>query len=119
MEAIEIISAFALSLTFLLLIWTIKGFLLRPPACGSGIRVTTVITADGSTKDLEREITNLRWLREDGRLRTEILIVDAGMDTQTAEIARSLQRRDPTVNICTPEEIANIITRGIRNGAER
>ena len=119
MDAIEIISAFALSLTFLLLIWTIKGSMLRPPTCGRRIRVTTVITADGSTKDLEREITNLRWLREDGRLLTEILIVDAGMNAQTAEIARSLQRRDPTINICTPEEIANIITRGIGNGAER
>lgn len=119
METIEIISAFALSLSFLLLIWAIKGFMLRPSPCGRGIRITTVLTADGSTKDLEREVTNLRWLREDGRLRTEILIVDAGMDAQTAEIARSLQRRDPTISICTPEEIANIITRGIWNGAER
>ncbi|MEA4894104.1 MAG: hypothetical protein VB064_02460 [Oscillospiraceae bacterium] len=116
METIEIISAFALSLSFLLLIWTIKGFMLRPYARGGGIKITTVLTADGSTKNLEREVANLRWLKEDGRLRTEILIVDAGMNSQTAEVARSLQRRDPTIRICTPEEIANIITRGIPNG---
>ncbi len=119
METIEIITAFALSLSFLLLLWAIKGLLLRPAIRGHSLRVTAVITADANSKDLEREVTNLRWLREDGRLNADIIIVDAGMDSETAELAGSLQRRDPSLMICRPDEIANIITRGIGNGAER
>lgn len=119
MEMIEILTAFALSLSFVLLIWTVKGFLLRPNACGKGSKITVLITADVCTKNLEREVTNLRWLREDGRLNADILIVDAGMEYETAEIALSLSRRDASIRICRPDEIANIITRGVGNGAER
>lgn len=119
METIEIITAFLLALAFLLLLWTVKGFLLRPTACGKNLRVTTLITADGNAKDLECEVTSLRWLREDGRLNADIIIVDAGMDNETAELAGILQRRDPSLMICKPEEIANIISRGNANGAER
>lgn len=118
MEAIEIITAFALSLSFLLLIWTIKGFLLRPIASKSTSKLTIVLTADEKTKDLDREVERLRWLREDGLLSADILIVDTGMDVETAHIANSLLQKNPSLRICRPEELANIITRGIGNGAE-
>jgi len=119
MEAIEIITAFALSLSFLLLIWTIKGFLLRPVVCGKCSKITIVITADEKTRNLEQEIASLCYLREDGKLRADILIVDEGMDRQTEEIVGSLLRKNPSLQICRPDEIANIITRGIVNGAKR
>jgi len=119
MEAIEIITAFALSLSFLLLMWTIKGFLLRPAVCGRCSKITIVIMVDEKTKNLEQEVAGLCYLREDGKLRADILIVDAGMDSQTAEIAESLLRKNPSLRICRPDEIANIITRGIANGAKR
>ncbi|MBP8640604.1 MAG: hypothetical protein KBI01_06865 [Oscillospiraceae bacterium] len=118
MEAIEIISAFALSLSFILLIWTIKGFLLRPAAAKSTSKVTIVIIADEKTKNLDRELERLRWLREDGLLVADILLVDTGMNAETAQIADSLLRNNPSLRICRPEELANIITRGIGNGAE-
>ena len=119
MEIIEIITAFALALGFLLLLWMVKGLLLRPTVCGRNARITAVITADVSTSSLEREVTNLRWLRKDGRLYADILIVDAGMDAQTREIAEALRREDASIGICTPDKIANYITRSTGNGAER
>ena len=118
MEPTEIVTAFALTLSFLLLIWTIKGLLLRPSKRGKSLRITALITAGSGTKNLEREVTNLRWLRQDGRLNADILIVDAGMDSETAELAGLLRRRDPSLLICRPDEIANIITRGIGNGEQ-
>ena len=118
METIELITAFALSLSFLLLLWTIKGFLLRPVKSKSASKVTVLITADEKAKYLEREVERLRWLREDGLLRADILIVDMGMSGETAQIAGSLLQNDSSLRICKPDEIANIITRGIRNGAE-
>ena len=119
MEMVEILAALALSLSFLLLIWAVKGFLLRPSVSGRSSKITVLITADVCTKDLEREVTSLRWLREDGRLNADILIVDSGMEYETAEIALALSRRDASIRICRPDEIANIITRGVGNGAER
>ena len=118
MEVIEIITAFALSLSFLLLIWILKGFLLRPVVSKGASKVTIVINADEKTKDLEREVERLRWLREDGLLSADILIVDMGMDGETAQIAESLLQKNSFLRVCRPEELANIITRGIGNGAE-
>ena len=118
MEAIEIITALLLSLSFLLLVWTVKGFLLRSALCGAGSNITIVVKTGEKTKDLERKIAALRWLREDGRLQADILIVDMGMDEETASLAESIRRSNPSVQICRPDEIANIITRGIRNGAK-
>lgn len=119
MEVIEIITAFVLSLSFLLLIWAIKGFLLRPTICGKSSKSTIVLTADEKTRDLERVIESLRWLKQNGQLNADILIVDVGMEYETAEIALSLSRRDSSIRVCSPDEIANIITRGTANGAKR
>ena len=118
METIELITAFALSLSFLLLLWTIKGFLLRPAKSKSASKVTVLITADEKAKYLEREVERLRWLMEDGLLFADILIVDLGMDSETAQIAKSLAQNNSSLRICRPEGLANIITRGIGNGAE-
>lgn len=118
MGAIEIIAAFALSLSFLLLMWTIKGFLLKPAVCGKGTKLTIVLAADEKTKELESEIASLCWLCQDRRLIADILIVDIGMSGETAEIASSLLRKNSALRICRPEEIANIVTRGIGNGAK-
>ena len=118
MEAIEIISAFALSLSFILLIWTIKGFLLKPTATKSTTKVTIVINADEKTKNLDREVERLFWLREEGLLVADIIVVDTGMNGETAQIADSLLHNNPSLQICRPEELAKIITRGIVNGAE-
>jgi len=117
MTAIDIIAAFALSLTFLLLTWAIRGYLLRP-ALHKGSKVTIVLAADGSTQDLESEIAGLCWLKDDRRLIADILIVDMGMNGDTAKIADCLSQKNPSLRICTPEEIANIVTRGISNGAK-
>ena len=117
MTAIDIIAAFALSLTFLLLTWAIRGYLLRP-AMRKGSKVTVVLTADGDTKNIESEIAGLCWLKDDRRLITEILIVDLGMNEDTAKIATALSLRNSSLRICTPEEIVNIVTRGMGNGAK-
>ncbi|NCB74174.1 MAG: hypothetical protein EOM51_05450 [Clostridia bacterium] len=117
MTVIDMIAAFALSLTFLLLTWTIKGYLLRPNLSKSS-KVTIVLTADGDTKNLESEIAGLCWLKDDRRLIADILIVDMGMNAETVKIANCLLQKNSSLRICTPEEIANIVTRGMGNGAK-
>ena len=117
MTAIDIIAAFTLSLTFLLLTWSIRGYLIRP-TLRKGSKVTIVLAADGETTELESEIAGLCWLKEDGRLIADILIVDMGMTAETAQIAQSLSLKNSSVQICAPEEIANLVTRGRVNGTK-
>jgi Glycosyl transferase family 2. len=119
MEAIEIITAFVLSLSFLLLVWSIKGVLLRPFKGKNAARVTIVVTAAENAKNLEHCLAGLYRLREDGGLRAEILIVDNGMSSETEQVAAALLRKYPSLVICRPNEITNILTRGIANGADR
>ena len=118
MEAFEIITAFILSFSFLMLLWTIKGLLLRPIKVGKNSKITILISAGETAENLEREIKGLSWLRDDGILRANVLIVDMGMDDETAEIARSMSKNNPAVTICKPAEIENIIKRSSIDGGK-
>ncbi|NLH01761.1 MAG: hypothetical protein GX488_07690 [Clostridiales bacterium] len=111
MEVLEVLTAFLLSLCFITLLWTLKGLLLRPVKAGKSPSMTVIIAAGKDSRNLEREVRGLRWLREDGRLYADILIVDTGMDSETARIAESLSKSTPWVTICRPDEIENIIIR--------
>ncbi len=118
MDIFETLTAFVLALSFLLLLWAVKGLLLRPARAGRHGRLTVLIRAAADVRSLEREISALRWLREDGLLKADILIVDMGMDDETALIARALSRDDCSVRICAPEQIINYIIRGSTDGGK-
>lgn len=118
MEVLEIVLAFVLSLSIILLIWAVRGRLLRPDIGVKNSRVTVIVPAGADSERLEREIRGLRWLRDDGILNANILIVDAGMDKETAQIANSLTLNNPSVLICRPDEIEKIIIRGSCNGGK-
>jgi len=118
MEALEIVLAFVLSLSIILLIWTLRGRLLRPVIGGKNSRVTVIVTAGENSKHLERAISGLRWLRDDGILKADVLIVDVGMDNETAQIAYSLSQNNSSIQICSPSEIEKIIIRGSNNGGK-
>lgn len=110
MELLEIIAAFTLSLGFVLLLWAVKGWLLWFPAPGRQLRLTVVVRARPGAGRLEHEITALRRLRRDGWLEADVLIVDLGMDGETAHMAKLLARDDPALAVCTPEELAGHIS---------
>ena len=118
MEVLEIVLAFVLSLSIILLIWAVRGRLLRPDIRVKNSRVTVIVPAGADSERLEREIRGLGWLRDDGILNANILIVDAGMDKETAQIANSLTLNNPSVLICRPDEIEKIIIRGSCNGGK-
>lgn len=118
MDFIEIAAAFALTLSFLLLAWAIKGYLLRPTVCGKRAKITLVVNADTGAENLEREIGRLLWICRDGLLKADILILDTGMDSETAETATLLARKDPALLICKPGSLEKIITRGTVDGAK-
>lgn len=116
MDLIEIIAAFALALSFLLMTWAIKGYLLRPAVCGKKAKITLIVNADTGAENLEREVAGLRWLCKDGLLKADILILDTGMNSETAQTAALLAQKDPNLLICKPGSLEKIITRSTVHG---
>ncbi len=109
MELLEIIAAITLSLGFVLLLWAVKGWLLWFPAPGRQLRLTVVVRTRSGAGRLEHEIAALRRLRRGGWIEADVLIVDLGMDSETAHMARLLSQDDPALGVCTPEKLAEHI----------
>lgn len=118
MATFQVLAAFGLSVAFMLLLWSLKGFLLKPVKPQKDLKVTVLITANEAASGLEQEVKNLRWLKNDGRLDAELIIVDTGMDAEAAQTAALLSHDDPSVMLCRPGEIENKIIRSDGNGGK-
>ncbi len=118
MATLQVLAAFGLSMAFMLLLWSLKGFLLKPVKPQKDLKVMVLITANEAASGLEQEVKSLRWLKNDGRLDAELIIVDTGMDAEAAKAAALLSRDDPSVKLCRPEEIENTIIRSDDNGGK-
>jgi hypothetical protein len=119
MDLIEIAAAFMLSLSFILFLWMLKGFLLRPASRGNGNQVAVVVRTDGEAKEIDRVLAGLCWLRDDGLLKADIIVVGEGMDAVTEASLDALMRREPAISVCRPEALADYILRSTADGTER
>lgn len=76
---------------FLVMLWArYKKMALR---LGEGQELTVLLRVTGSAPELEETVRAIERLRENGELPAAILIVDAGMDSETRQAARLLARR--------------------------
>lgn len=92
-----------------LLIWTIKRFLLRPKIGGDNIDIKIVLNVSGRAEALENTIYGLEWLRDMGFLRQDILIADIGMDSRARRSAELLSRHSDYISLIKSEQISNYI----------
>ncbi len=111
MDIFKIALSMALSLGFLFLLWSIKGWLLRPVIGGKDTCLTVTVSAGGKAKNLEHTIAGLKWLRKSGNLYADILIVDKGLEPKAAELARLLSKDDMSIQVCSPDQIEYFIIR--------
>lgn len=83
------------------ILWEIKTRLYRRSVGGKKTRVTVIVTSEGSPGELEQSVKGLLWLMETGAMAsgTDIVIKDAGMDGETAHMARILVRENPSVRM--------------------
>lgn len=116
MEILKITAAFALCLGFVLLLWTMKGWLLKPVIGGKDTRLTVTVAARGRASELEQTVSGLLWLKKNGTLNADILIIDRGLDSDAARTARLLSTDDYSVQVCSPDQIENFIIRSCDNG---
>lgn len=117
MEMMQIILAALLCMALLRLLWYAKGRLLR---CGvdrhCNERMTVIVSVNGSAPALENTVSRLTWLRKNGDLPADILLVDDGMDLDTARAARLLAEKSGTIHLCTPDQLEFFILRSCNHG---
>ena len=111
MDIFKIVLSLALSLAFLFLLWSIKGWLLRPVIGGKNACLTVTVSVKGAARGLEQTVSGLKWLRKNGSLRADILIVDEGLEPEAAELARLLSEDDMSVQVYSPDQIEYFIRR--------
>ena len=84
---LEFIIAFAAAFAIYLLIYGVKTRLLSPVPKGQNMLISTVIAVNGPATELENTVKAVEWLRISGRLDTEIVVRNCGMDPETAAVA--------------------------------
>ena len=83
-----------------LLFFLLRGKLATPVHSAKGAEVHAVVTASGSGEHLEQTVTDLLWLIRSGKLRCDILLVDAGLDQEARAMVRLLVRDEPRIHLC-------------------
>lgn len=80
-------------------LWRLRSALFRGAVGGKKTRVTVIVTSEGSPAELEQSVKGLLRLIESGALAGDstILIKDAGMGREAAQMAKILERDNPSV----------------------
>lgn len=83
------------------LLWQAKRMLYRRAIGGKKTRVTVIVTSDGNPAELEQSVLGLLWLMDNHTLdpQTGIVIKNAGMNSETAAMARILEREHEAVTL--------------------
>lgn len=118
MEIVGIIIAFLLSLSFILLLWEIKGHLLRTSFRNKGTGVAFVLTAGSETRELEQRLKTLLWLRDDTMPLARLVVLDEGMSIENKRLAERFRIYEPSLLILTAQETAAAFTRRGTDGAD-
>lgn len=90
---LKLIFAFAAAAALMMLLWLLRGVMLTPVRAGVNERLSVVITVTGSAPELENTVDALLWLSQNGTLRAQVLVRDAGMEEETRRAAELLERR--------------------------
>jgi hypothetical protein len=80
----------AIAAAILVILWLLRGVMLTPVKHGKNQHMTVVITVRGAAPELEQTVDGLLWLIQNGTLRADLVIRDAGMDAETRRTAEAL-----------------------------
>lgn len=90
---LNIMFALAVAAGLWLLLWWLRGMMLLPLRLGNNQQLDLVLTVSGKSEELEHTVQSLQWLLENGTLRGQLVLRDAGMDDQTRHTAELLARQ--------------------------
>lgn len=89
----DIVCAFVIAGTLVLFVWLLRGMLLMPLVKGKHTKITVVVKVQGFEPCLEQTVSGLNWLKSNGTLPGNVVIVDDGMDAETRTVAEHLSRQ--------------------------
>jgi len=83
-------------------------WMLRPSRPGKLYLVVSVEGHDeGAEMMLESAIERLKWIRGEEK---KLICLDKGMDKETDMVCRIISNRNPGVEVCTQEELPDILS---------
>ena len=95
------------------IIWFIYKALKTPVRCGQSTGIYAVVSAKDGAEGLEQTLDGLTWLREDGVLKAQILIVDCGLDEAGSALAEQAVKKYGKIAICKAEDVRQWIMEGL------
>ncbi len=93
----NLIGTFLIAGAVILFIWFLRGLMLTPVKRGAHTKITVLVHVSGEETTLEQTVQGLHWLSANGTLPANVVILDGGMDPETAAIAQKLSVDTPGV----------------------
>jgi len=103
---LELVSTFLIAGAIILFIWLLRGLLLMPLKKGKHTQMTILLHVTGKEPALEQTVKGLCWLRSNGSLPGNLLIIDDEADEETSEVATKLAQMQPGVSYQKREDVA-------------
>ncbi len=105
----EFIFTFLISVLVIFAVWMIYGKLITPVKGGKGEKLYLVVSANGSAPDLSRTAKGMLWLAKSGRLDTDLIIADGGMDFESRKMAEIIARDYTEIKLCDLSELEAVL----------
>ena len=78
--------ALLLCVAVLALVHVVRGALVMPVYSGKNVRISAVISVRGAADGLDRTVDGLMWLSKNGRMKTDIYILDLGLSPDSVYV---------------------------------
>jgi len=95
--------ALLLCVAVLALVHVVRGALVMPVYSGKNVRISAVISVRGAADGLDRTVDGLMWLSKNGRMKTDIYILDLGLSPDGEKLAGLVAKKCPRVRIVTAD----------------
>lgn len=92
---------------FVFLLGKIYELLVTPVRIGRNSKLDAVLLVNGTEPQLEGTVRALMHLRDTGKIRMDVIIIDNGMDDGTKKTAQLLVRDTQGIRLCTRKELCS------------
>lgn len=105
---LEITAVLIMCGTFILLVWLARSFVVTPVPTDEDTMLYMVVAVKGGGCQLEQTLKSLSWLKDEGRIPMEVIVVDYGLDCEGQRLAE-LNEGLWNVTCCEPGSLDELI----------
>lgn len=92
-----------------LLLFKFYTFMLTPVKLRCGTDMWTVLRIEGDCPDIEQTVDGLLWLSNNGILKSSILIVDCGVNSETLAMVRAVVKKHSEITFCDLDGLETLL----------